>query len=176
MNKVKSVIDLFSSGSTLSKRDAIQDLGGFYEKGCTYGEDSYLWLQVVLNNTVYLNPKPLMLNHTEESELGLGRKMPLPPWPMVLDPEQIFDSCPDKYRGLLSKIMDYYALLAIWRSIDANNIETPCKILKDFPITDTFRWDYVKVRLKTKTPSFYSLCKRVLFMAKPASSKRSQEI
>jgi hypothetical protein len=136
-------------------------LGGFYENDCIYGEDSYLWLQVALNYTVYFHTVALVWYHTEVSELGLGRKTSHPVWPKVFDEEALYKNCAEDYKGLLRHCLDYYALLAVWRSVDAGDISTLHQLLKRYPTTNTFRYHYLKAKLKFRFPRLYELCKKL---------------
>lgn len=144
---IKPAIDFFHSGAILCSRKVLEQLGGFYAKHrCTYGEDSYLWLQVALNYKVYRDPAALMWYHTEASELGQGRKMIHPPWPILTDPDPIRSGCPPDYRWLLERCLAYYALLAAFRHVNAGDSTTATNLLRCFPLAQTFVRDYIKIR------------------------------
>ena len=52
-----------SLGSALIRR-----YGGYYDRErATYGEDSYLWLIVLMNHALYVDPEPHVWFHTEHS-------------------------------------------------------------------------------------------------------------
>ena len=79
-NKTKQVIDYCHSGALICSRALFIKYGGFYEKNhCLYGEDSYLWLQFVFNNRIYIDRAPGMRFHTEVSELSNRRYFPVAP-------------------------------------------------------------------------------------------------
>jgi len=62
----KSHLDsLHSAGAVLCTHEVVQRFGGFYENGCTYGEDAYLWLKVILNCHIYRLSGSLFVYHTE---------------------------------------------------------------------------------------------------------------
>ncbi|WP_414575880.1 glycosyltransferase family 2 protein [Anabaena sp. CCY 9402-a] len=148
---VKSAIDLLHSGAVVCARKVIEKFGGFYYKErCTYGEDSYLWLQVLLNYQIYIDPTPLMWHHTEASVLGHGRKEAHPPWPKLTDTATIRKNCPTEYLPLLEHCLAYYALLAAERRIRAGDIFTAQKLLQNFPLTQTFGLKNIKTRCRLK--------------------------
>jgi len=108
--EMKTAIDVISASRVLCRREALLQLGGFYENHCTYGEDEYLWLQVILNYPVFRDPSPLAVYHMEASDLGIfGRKGIRPPRPVVTDPQPIRKMCPLRYRKLLECYLTYWA-------------------------------------------------------------------
>ncbi|AFY43979.1 glycosyltransferase family 2 protein [Nostoc sp. PCC 7107] len=147
---VKSAIDFFHSGAVLCSRKILEEFGGFYSKDrCTYGEDSYLWIQAALNYQIYLDPTPLMWHHTEASELGQGRKEVRPPWPKLTDPEPIRNNCPQEYRPLLEHCLAYYALLAAYRHIHIGDTKTVKALLENFPVSQSFYQNYIKLKIRS---------------------------
>lgn len=155
---VKSAIDLLHSGAVICAREVVEKFGGFYcKERCTYGEDSYLWLQVLLNYKIYIDPKPLMWHHTEASDLGHGRKEAHPPWPKLTDTATIRNNCPPEYQPLLESCLAYYALLAAERRIRTGDIFTAQKLLQSFPLTQTFVLKNLKVRCRLKLTQFLQL-------------------
>lgn len=109
---IKRLTDFMHSGSTAILKSDFLKLGGFYEKNhCTYGEDSYLWLQVLLFHYTYRNPEPLMEYNIEGSELGISRKTMYPCWPKISDSKRIFENCDPEKHNRLRKILSYYSVL-----------------------------------------------------------------
>ena len=148
--KVKPLVDSFSAGSVLCKREVVEKAGGYYEHHTTYGEDSYLWLQVLFNDLIFFDPTPHSWYHTETSKLGISRIGAYPTWPKILDPSLIRQNCPQEYRELLEKTLDYYALLAIRRCIKGRDWTTPLHILRDFPTTTVFNDEFQMLKRKVK--------------------------
>ncbi len=109
--KFKELLEFFFSGSILAKREMLLKYGGFYEKHCTFQEDTYLWLQIVLNEKIYRNPTPVMIWHRESSELSTGRRSQYPMIPILSDPEPIRKNCPAQYRDLLEGYLKHVAHL-----------------------------------------------------------------
>lgn len=103
---VVSMLAYMSPCSTVVRADVIRKWGGFYDREkCTFGEDAFLWLKVLLNEPVLFTLKPLTRFHREASQLSknLNRVRPLEPF--LIDPADIFDSCPRTLHGLLDQVL-----------------------------------------------------------------------
>jgi hypothetical protein len=92
--------------STVTRTDVVRKWGGFYQREkCTFGEDSYLWLKILLNEPVVFRLDPAFLLHAEASELSKNLKGPRPMEPFLFDSSEIEAACPAHLRDLLSKIL-----------------------------------------------------------------------
>ncbi|MFC1781359.1 glycosyltransferase family 2 protein [Planctomycetota bacterium] len=149
----KAMVEFFRCGAVLSRRDVLLAFGGCYENRCTYGEDIYLWLQVLLNHKVYIDLTPLMWWHTKASELCGNRKSFPPPTPMVTDPEPIRKNCPKQYNQLLERFLSYYAILAAQNCVQAGDLACAEHLLQSFPLASQFYSNYIKLRLKIAFPA-----------------------
>jgi GT2 family glycosyltransferase len=130
----KTDLDFLHSGAMVCDRNILLKLGGFYSHNhCTYGEDIYLWLQVILNYPIYRDPQPLMWYHTEASDLGVFHRV-CPPWPMLQDPNPIRQNCPPAYRAILETILISYAQIAAYRSATQGDWPTIVQLLQKFPL------------------------------------------
>jgi len=149
----KAMAEFHRCGAVLCCRDALLAFGGFYENRCTYSEDIYLWLQVLLNHKIYIELTPLMWWHTEASELCCNlRKGPSSPVPMVTDPEPIRKNCPPQYREFLERYLAYYALLTAQDCVQAGDLGCAKHLLQSFPLVRQFCSRYIKLRLKIMFP------------------------
>lgn len=129
----KPNIDLLHSGAIVCDRTIINRFGGFYDKDrCTYGEDIYLWLQVILNYPIYRDLRPLMWYHTEASDLAVWNQV-RPPWPMLLEPALIRQNCPEGNRSILESILNTYAAIAAYRATTAEDLATANRLFEAFP-------------------------------------------
>lgn len=155
--QMKPTLDLLHSGALLVRRSVIEPFGGFYTNYCTYGEDIYLWLQVMLNYPIYRNPEPMVWYHTECSELGVWNRQHCPVWPMLLDPEPIRQSCPGDYRPLLEQYFAQYAILAARRLAQAGDRQQASHILKTFPLSNSFSSDNLKANMDIFLANFPEL-------------------
>lgn len=133
VDQYKPNIDVLHSGAIVCDRNIVNRFGGFYaEERCTYGEDIYLWLQVILNYPIYRDLRPLMWYHTEASNLAIWHQT-RPPWPMLLAPEPIRNSCPQQHRPILERILNTYAAIAAYRATTAGDLATAKQLFELFP-------------------------------------------
>jgi hypothetical protein len=96
----------FSPWNTLAKLETLRRWGGFFAAWkCLYAEDSFLWLKVLLNESVMVNLEPLVRFHTEASALSKNLRGPRPIEPMLLHPEELHRVCPANLRHLLDNIL-----------------------------------------------------------------------
>lgn len=146
--RVKRYIDFFAQGNVVLDRDIVEKMGGYYEEGCTYGEDSYLWFRVLLNYPFFVFPKPLMRLHFDSSELGHGRKDHYPIHPLVRRHEEILQSCPDKYASLAKRVLDFYALVNVWRCLERCDCSSAGELIGAFPYSKQFEYQFKKAKLK----------------------------
>jgi len=151
-----------SAGTVLCRREILERFGGFYEKKCTWGEDMYLWLQVLLCCRIYTDPMPLMWYHCENSQLDTaGRNFIKPLTPVLTDPEPIRRVCPEEYRKLLEL---YMARLALWPAhlcVCERDKQTVDYLLKTFPMIKAWPVEYAKLRLKRKFPGLIPYVRRL---------------
>jgi glycosyltransferase involved in cell wall biosynthesis len=105
-----ALLAYMSSWSTVARKDALLRWGGFYDQNrCTYAEDSFLWLKVLLNEKVFFSTKPRAHFHREASQLSNTRSGPRPVEPFLAHPELIRKACPEKLSYLLE---DFLAIRA----------------------------------------------------------------
>jgi len=151
--EAKTAIDFMHSGAVLCKREAIEQCGGFYEKNRSlFGEDAYLWLQIMLKYCIYRDPAPLMWYRTDASELGMDRSKI---WPMLIDPESIREGCPVSHKSMLERILAYYAMLAARRKLRDGNVSEAKELLTRFRCRSRHEvWTYLKLRLDALLASY----------------------
>jgi len=110
--RLKYVVDFCHSSCVLARRAIVERYGGYYSADrCSYGEDSYLWLQVVLNHPLAIDPEPRVWFHTEHSALGAARVGRHPVRPALLASEALVERCDPGYRRALADLLAYYRLL-----------------------------------------------------------------
>jgi glycosyltransferase involved in cell wall biosynthesis len=117
---VVHLLAYLSPWNTLARTSRVRRWGGFCRRGkCLYGEDSYLWLKVLLNEPVAVNLRPLVHFHSEASALSrnLGRARPVEP--ILLYPSDLEEVCPAPLGALLKDVlalraMKTAAMLAYW--------------------------------------------------------------
>jgi hypothetical protein len=106
-----SLLAYMSPCSTLSRTAVIRKYGGFYERErCLYAEDAHLWLKVLLNEKVAMSREPLVIFHTEASQLSASSPRPHPVEPFLTDPTEHFAVCPPQKRALLRRVLSIRAI------------------------------------------------------------------
>ena len=95
--------------STVARTEILRKWGGFYEHRCTFGEDSFLWLKILLNEIVVFELQPCVRVHREAGGLSqnLGGARPIEP--LLTDPTEIEMVCPEQLQALLQQFLDLRA-------------------------------------------------------------------
>jgi glycosyltransferase involved in cell wall biosynthesis len=92
--------------ATVIRKDAFWDAGGYYAKDrCLFGEDTYLWLNILMRYEVSFSVRPLVVRHLDSSELGVNWKGVRPIEPFLVNEIDLTAKCPPEYRDLLRKIL-----------------------------------------------------------------------
>ena len=108
----KDIVDSCQPGCVVIDKELFWQYGGYYEKNrCTFGEDSYLMIQVVFGGDIVFEREPHVNFHVEDSELGLKRVgiRPIRPW--LQDPEPMVRNCPPERRTQLAELFAYHCLM-----------------------------------------------------------------
>jgi glycosyltransferase involved in cell wall biosynthesis len=108
---VSWLLSYMNPWSTVSRKTVLLQYGGFFDKWkCLYAEDSYLWLQVLLSETVAVIREPHVVYHSEASELSQNRTTPYPIAPYHHEPAPLYESCSINSRKLLEQILSIKAV------------------------------------------------------------------
>jgi glycosyltransferase involved in cell wall biosynthesis len=106
---------------TLVARTAmLRRWGGFYDVNkCIYGEDTFLWLKVLVNETIVVDLNPRVRLHREASELSNNLRGPRPLEPFLSHPDEVLRDCPPDLQPLLHSFCTIRAfksacILAYW--------------------------------------------------------------
>jgi Glycosyl transferase family 2 len=92
--------------TTVVRTDIVRKWGGFYSRDrCSYGEDSHLWLKILLNETVAFHTHPLVRIHTEASSLSGNLPGPRPIEPFLSYPSEIVSVTPPFLCPLLKQVL-----------------------------------------------------------------------
>jgi len=104
-----------SPWSTVARKSVVLRYGGFFDRWkCLYAEDAYLWLQVLLNETVAISREPFVIFHSECSKLSGNLSKPHPLAPFLVDPSEIYARCPSELHDFLEEI---FAIRAVQSAI-----------------------------------------------------------
>jgi glycosyltransferase involved in cell wall biosynthesis len=136
-------------GSVLCKKAIAEQYGGFYEKGhCTYGEDRYLWMQIVLNHVIYRIPDALLIIDDNASELSTGRTGNPPLGPILTEKASVFRNCPAQYYRVLRHCLGYYVVgHALWAAREGN-FRSARQAFRLFPEGRDMGWLYVSAQIR----------------------------
>jgi glycosyltransferase involved in cell wall biosynthesis len=105
---VKTVLALavlMAPPSTVMRRSVFQDLGGFREDRCRYGEDVFLTLQVILNHPVAILGQETARFYRDASELSGNYRGMRPIEPFLEHPDLIRANCPAVMLPLLEQFL-----------------------------------------------------------------------
>jgi len=101
-----SLLAYMSPCTTLARAEVLRRWGGFYERGrCLYAEDAYLWMKLLLNESVAFDPRPLVRFHQDASGLSKNLAGARPVEPFLEHPEEIEAACPTHLRPLLARVL-----------------------------------------------------------------------
>lgn len=147
--KLVEMLNACMGPCALCRKSIVERYGGFYTKDrCTLGEDSYLWLQVLMNHAIYRMPDALVIYDDEASELGINRKGIRPLTPVVTDQEQLFVNCPARYHALLKKSIALCAVAIARRYARDGHVSLARNTLKLVGRTDGVGIEYAKARIE----------------------------
>ncbi len=157
--RLKRILDSFNPSMIVGKKDILEGYGGFYAGNCcTFGEDTYLWLQIFFNHAIYRTTESLVWFHTEASDLDFNRKSEFPLKPILTDPTHLYETCPPAYRGLLDRCLAGYALSAMKVKFRTGDTAGAARMVSDFPRIKEMGWNYY--RLKTEM-ALHPIFKRI---------------
>jgi Glycosyl transferase family 2 len=92
--------------SIFMRKDAFHRAGGFYAKNrCVFGEDTSLWIKLLLNYEIVFSFEPLVDRYCDASDLSVNFKGVRPVEPFLFDPEDVRADCPPELRGLLEGLL-----------------------------------------------------------------------
>jgi glycosyltransferase involved in cell wall biosynthesis len=141
-----------SPWSTIVRSDVVRKWGGFFEERCLYAEDAFLFLQVLLNEPVAFQLKPLVRFHKEASGLSNNFVRKSPVEPFLQYPERIEANCPPPLRQLLGQMLAIRAfkracVLGYW-----GQWREAIALRKRFAVAGAWRLPYFGPSLLAGTP------------------------
>ena len=118
--RVMHTLAYMSPCTTVIRRNAFERHGGFYARErCLYGEDAYLFLRVLLHETVLLRTEPLVTFFEDASSLSHNYQRARPIEPFLRFSEEFELHCPIALRPLLRRLLTVRAsktacMLSFW--------------------------------------------------------------
>lgn len=148
---LKAMVDAMHSSCLVVKSDTFRALGGFFEKDrCVYGEDSFLWLRVLLTQNIYWDPTETVVFHVEDSELGYAVRKRRKARPASLYPEQIYEGMSLAEKRAAKRAIDYFALLDLYQLVDSGSQDAVYELERVHPSLRLRRLKIPLWRLKQK--------------------------
>jgi glycosyltransferase involved in cell wall biosynthesis len=95
--------------STVTRKETLRKWGGFYEHRCTFGEDSFLWLKILLNEPVLFDLRPCVRFHREAGNLSQNLRGPRPVEPILSNTNEMERDCPQNLLPLLHRFFSVRA-------------------------------------------------------------------
>ena len=93
--------------TTIIRRETFTALGGFYDKyRCLYGEDTPLFLKLLLSSRVRIVGATLASYHREDSTLSVTSQGPRPIEPFLIDPKDVREACLSDRADLLAAVLE----------------------------------------------------------------------
>ncbi len=97
------LLHAYLPSTAVFRRDVFKACGGFYEKnGCKFGEDMYLFVAASLCYPFWRLADPLVWYHSEDSSLATQKNVLTP---LLLDPQPVFDLCPERNKPVLQGLL-----------------------------------------------------------------------
>lgn len=101
-----AAIAYLSAWSTVITKEVFHSLGGFFdEERSLYGEDTFLWLQLLLNHPIVISLDPHVIYHREASELTARSSGPRPIEPFLMFPQHILSTTPRHMEELAVRLL-----------------------------------------------------------------------
>jgi len=164
-------VPLYTS-AVLCRRDVLEKFGGFYDRvKVICGEDTYLWLQLLVNCRIFVLLRPLVWYHSEASELGCRMEDAGVLQPYYRDPELIRKNCPEVHRCLLEEFLTARAFDRASELCERQDVGLAREICRVFLRMKRSPWKYAKLRMKMTFPKLYRAFRKVKAMPAAALSR-----
>lgn len=119
---IKSYVDSMHSSCTVVRKNIFNRFSGFYSsERCRYGEDSYLWLQILLHYSIYCDPAEHVLFHVEDSSLGFAQLRRTSARPISLNPGRLRERCGSDSIQLLDRAIACFVAMDLTHLRESNS-------------------------------------------------------
>lgn len=109
---LKTHVDAMHSSCVVIRKDQFSTRGGFFtEQGCRFGEDSWLWGQIVLSETIFWDPAEYVRFHVEDSDLGYATVIRRTARPITQHPSRFIESLPGEAEQPAQRLIATFAML-----------------------------------------------------------------
>ena len=154
---IKRHVDAMHSSCIVVRRAVFERAGGFYDKErCLYGEDSYLWIQILLSCQVYWDDQEHVVFHVEDSSLGYAVQRRARARPIVYDDAQLLSKMTDpRRRAALARAVLHFAQLDVYVLACSGALNEAARLRAKFALGS--RADFLLDRLRCFKHSFSRL-------------------
>jgi glycosyltransferase involved in cell wall biosynthesis len=122
--RLKAHVDAMHSSCTIVRRPLFDELGGYYSRDrCRYGEDSFLWLGVLLAGAVCWDPREHVRFHVEDSALGFAQTHRRAARPISLFPETLRERTPPEMRGTLDRVIGEFVAMDLRNLVRSGRLQ-----------------------------------------------------
>lgn len=109
-DEFRNYLNGFHSSSTLVRAKVFFLAGGFFDRyRCLWGEDSFLWIQILFSGRVFWDPVARVRYHIEDSSLGHAVRFHDTARPMVKFSSDLEKRVPPKDRVVMRSIIRCFA-------------------------------------------------------------------
>jgi glycosyltransferase involved in cell wall biosynthesis len=111
LDQFRTACNFFQPGACMIRKDIFQKTKGYYDlKNILFGEDIYLWFQVLLLcPQIKRTPKILVYVDDNYSVLGVGKKSGKPISALALCRDEVFEPyCINQTRSFMKKFLFFY--------------------------------------------------------------------
>jgi glycosyltransferase involved in cell wall biosynthesis len=108
-DRLFAMLAYMNPSTVIAKSEVIRRWGGFHEDRCLYGEDTTLWLKILLNEPLYFHLRPLAKLDVDASELCRNYRSARPIEPFLIDPGILRNACPKSLLPLLERLLKMLA-------------------------------------------------------------------
>ncbi|MGF1578735.1 MAG: glycosyltransferase family 2 protein [Gemmataceae bacterium] len=151
---VVHLLAYMTAQGTVARTEVVRQHGGFYTANrCLYGEDSYLWLKVMLTAPVAVRLRPLWRFHVEASALSSNLRKARPVEPLLTDPDEIIQTCPQHLSALLKKVLAVRAIKTACMLSYWGKWREARRLLRRFCDASAWRWPKYAVAQLAATPA-----------------------
>jgi glycosyltransferase involved in cell wall biosynthesis len=103
---LNAIVASLGASAAVIRKPVFDGLGGFYATDrCVFGEDTHLWVKLLLNHEVSIAYDPLVNRDGRASTLALHWKDVRPIEPFLLDHRDLVDRCPVEFQRLLRQFL-----------------------------------------------------------------------
>ncbi len=108
---LRAATAFFTPSAVMIRRATFESFGGFYDRSyCTYAEDSYLFLRIIMQHPVFRILEPHFWRNIEGSELAEGRTTPYPISPHIRHGDELIAECPPSHQETLRRFIEWHAV------------------------------------------------------------------